>query len=107
MEQLINLTIDGVSVEVPAGTTVLEAAACRTMLVATDKGGTAEVISDDSFGILIKDNTIQNLTSALNKAISDKAYRLDCIENSYEKVMQTFTWQNTCKSLLSITEKFV
>ena len=26
MEQLINLTIDGVSVEVPAGTTVLEAA---------------------------------------------------------------------------------
>ena len=26
MEQLINLTIDGVSVDVPAGTTVLEAA---------------------------------------------------------------------------------
>lgn len=88
-------------------TTVLEAAACRTMLVATDKGGTAEVISDDSFGILIKDNTVPNLTAALSKAISDKAYRLDCIENSYEKVMQTFTWQNTCKSLLSITEKLI
>ncbi|MBQ7283459.1 MAG: glycosyltransferase family 4 protein, partial [Oscillospiraceae bacterium] len=31
-------------------TTVLEAAACKAMLVATDKGGTAEVISNDSFG---------------------------------------------------------
>ena len=88
-------------------TTVLEAAACKTMLVATDKGGTAEVISDDSFGILIKNNTVENLTAALDKAISDDSYRSGCIENSYKKVMQTFTWQNTCKNLLSITEKLI
>lgn len=88
-------------------TTVLEAAACRTMLVATDKGGTAEVISDDSFGILIKDNTVQNLTDALLKAATDTEYRSSCTENAYEKVMQTFTWQNTCKTLLSITEKLI
>ena len=88
-------------------TTVLEAAACNTMLVATDRGGTAEVISDDSFGILIKDNTVENLSAALCKAISDDSYRTECIINSYEKVMQTFTWHNTCKELLSITEKFV
>ena len=88
-------------------TTVLEAAACKTMLVATDKGGTAEVISDDSFGILIKDNTVENLTNALSKAIENDSYRSDCIENSYKKVMQTFTWPNTCNSLLSITEKLI
>ncbi len=88
-------------------TTVLEAAACRTMLVATDKGGTAEVISDDNFGILIKDNTVQNLTDALLKAATDTEYRSSCTENAYEKVMQTFTWQNTCKTLLSITEKLI
>lgn len=88
-------------------TTVLEAAACKTMLVATDKGGTAEVISDDSFGILIKDNTVESLAAALYKAISDTEYRSSCIENSHKKVMQTFTWQNTCKNLLSITEKLI
>jgi glycosyltransferase involved in cell wall biosynthesis len=77
------------------------------MLVATDKGGTAEVISDDSFGILIKDNTVENLTKALSKAIHNDSYRSDCIENAYKKVMQTFTWQNTCKDLLSITEKLI
>jgi len=85
-------------------TTVLEAAACKTMLVATDKGGTAEVISDDSFGILIKDNTVENLTAALHKAVTDTEYRSSCIENSYKKVMQTFTWQNTCKKLLFIAK---
>ncbi len=88
-------------------TTVLEAAACKAMLVATDKGGTAEVISDGSFGILIKDNTVQNLTDALLKAATDTEYRSSCTENAYEKVMQTFTWQNTCKTLLSITEKLI
>ena len=88
-------------------TTVLEAAACKAMLVATDKGGTAEVISDDSFGILIKDNTVQNLAAALQKAVTDTEYRSSCTENAYKKVMQTFTWQNTCKNLLSITEKLI
>ena len=88
-------------------TTVLEAAACKAMLIAADKGGTSEVIRDDSFGILIKENTVPNLASALEKAISDIAYRNSCIENAHKKVMQTFTWQNTCKKLLSITEKFI
>ena len=83
-------------------TTVLEAAACRAMLVATDKGGTAEMISDGSFGILIKDNTVENLTSALSKAIGDESYRTSCTENAYQKLMQTFTWSNTCNALLDI-----
>lgn len=86
-------------------TTVLEAAACKTMLIATDKGGTAEMISNDSFGILIKDNTVENLTAALHKAICDTGYRLRCTENAYKKLMQTFTWQNTCASVLSIANK--
>ena len=88
-------------------TTVLEAAACKAMLVATDRGGTAEVISDDSFGILIKDNTVHNLAEALAKAVCDENYRSSCTQNAYRKVMQTFTWHNTCKNLLSITEKFI
>ena len=88
-------------------TTVLEAAACNTMLIAADKGGTAEVISDDSFGILIKENTGENISAALFKAITDTDYRARCTENAYKKVMQTFTWQNTCQKLLSITEKHI
>lgn len=88
-------------------TTVLEAAACRAMLVATDKGGTAEMVSDDSFGILIKDNTVENLAAALHKSMTDAEYRSSCTDNAYKKVMQTFTWHNTCQKLLSITEKLI
>jgi len=87
-------------------TTVLEAAACKTMLIATDKGGTAEMISDDSLGILIRDNTVENLTAALSKAIGYESYRSFCTGNAYEKLMQTFTWPNTCAALLDIANKF-
>ncbi|MEG2082503.1 MAG: glycosyltransferase family 4 protein, partial [Oscillospiraceae bacterium] len=38
-------------------TTVLEAAAAKTMVIATDRGGTGEVIRDDSYGIILKENT--------------------------------------------------
>ena len=86
-------------------TTVLEAAACGAMLIATDKGGTAEMISDDSFGILIRDNTVENLTAALSKAVTDSQYRSLCTENAHKKLMETFTWQKTCADLLDTANK--
>lgn len=86
-------------------TTILEAAACRAMLVATDRGGTAEVISDDSYGILIKDNTVENLAAALKKAVTDTPYRTACAQKAYSRVMDTFTWQNTCSSLVETADK--
>lgn len=86
-------------------TTVLEAAACGAMLIATDKGGTAEMISDDSFGILIRDNTVENLTAALTKAVADSQYRRCCTENAHRKLMETFTWQKTCADLLDTANK--
>ena len=88
-------------------TTVLEAAACNTMVIAADKGGTGEIISGEEYGILITDNTVENLTAALEKAIDDKQYRDTAIKNAHEKLMQSFTWENTAQKLESEAVKII
>ena len=88
-------------------TTVLEAAACSTMVIAADKGGTGEIISSDEYGILITDNTVENITEALEKAIDDKTYRETAIKNAHAKLLQSFTWEKTAEKLEAEAVKII
>lgn len=88
-------------------TTVLEAAACNTMVIAADKGGTGEIISSDEYGILITDNTVENLVKALEKAIDDKTYRNTAIKNAHAKLMESFTWEKTAAKLEAEAVKII
>lgn len=88
-------------------TTVLEAAACSTMVIAADKGGTGEIISSEEYGILITENTVDNLTKALEKAIDDKDYRSTAIKNAHEKLMESFTWDKTADKLEAEAVKII
>ena len=88
-------------------TTVLEAAACSTMVIAADKGGTGEIISSDEYGILITDNTVENITKALEKAIDDKTYRETAIKNAHAKLLQSFTWEKTAEKLEAEAVKII
>ncbi len=88
-------------------TTVLEAAACGTMVIAADKGGTGEIISSDNYGILLTENTVENLTKALEKAIDCPEYRLECITNARQKLYQSFTWEKTAEKLESEAVKII
>lgn len=86
-------------------TTVLESAACKTMLIASDKGGTSEIIIDDSYGILLKENTINNIEEALLKACRDKTYRQKCVDNAHKRLLDNFTWDKTCEKVIDIATR--
>lgn len=88
-------------------TTVLEAAACNTMVIAADKGGTGEIISSDEYGILITENTVENITKALEKAIDDKNYRETAIKNAHTKLIESFTWEKTAEKLETEAVKII
>ena len=88
-------------------TTVLEAAACNTMVIAADKGGTGEIISSEEYGILITENTVENLTKALEKAIDNKDYRITATKNAHAKLMESFTWEKTADKLESEAVKII
>ena len=88
-------------------TTVLEAAACSTMVIAADKGGTGEIISSDEYGILITENTVDNLVKALEKSIDNQNYRCTAIKNAHAKLIESFTWEKTADKLEAEAVKII
>ena len=85
-------------------TTILEAAACKAVVVATDKGGTSEIITDENHGIIIKENTVENIKKALEFVCENEAYRNKCADNAHTALINNFTWDKTCEKLLQIAQ---
>lgn len=85
-------------------TSVLEAAACRCYIVTTTRGGSKELISDESFGAILKNNTVEEIAAAITQAVSDTAYRTAAVEKAYHRLCERFTWKQTSAKLLEITD---
>ncbi|MBR5473407.1 MAG: glycosyltransferase family 4 protein [Clostridia bacterium] len=85
-------------------TSILEAVALKNFVVTTTVGGAKELITDDSMGILINDNAVPKIAQALQKAISDKDYRLAATQKCYQRLIQDFTWETTAKKLESLVK---
>ena len=73
-------------------TSILEAAACKNSIISTQCGGAAEIIPDDMHGILLKDNSEEQLVIALEKLIKDKNYRKSTAQNVRKHIEKHFVW---------------
>ena len=87
-------------------TSILEAGIMKCAIIATDRGGTKEVINDKKYGIIVEEsiNSIQKQLSYLlkNKEIVD-----DMKENIHNRVMQSFTWDVTTKKVANELEVMI
>ncbi len=86
-------------------TLILEAGACSAAVIATNVGGTNEVISNEELGILIEPNNLQELKDAMEKLIINKELREKLAKNLNKKIMQDFLWENNAKVVASEIEK--
>ncbi len=86
-------------------TTVLEAAALKTVVVATNVGGNAELIRDNDHGIIIENNSPQNIAAALDSALSDDNWRNKATNNTFNTLCNNFTWQKVSEKLIDIANK--
>lgn len=84
-------------------TSILEAGSLKSAVIATDRGGTKEVIKDSSLGIIIDENK-DSLYDALVTLISDDKRRSDMQANLSIRVRQEFIWPETVKKLITILE---
>ena len=75
-------------------TSILEAGIMKTAIVATDRGGTKEVISNDSLGIIVEEN-VEDLYAKLKKLISNPDMIEKYKENIHKQVINKFTWKQT------------
>ncbi|WP_067075004.1 glycosyltransferase family 4 protein [Methanoculleus horonobensis] len=73
-------------------TSVLEACAAGCAVIATDVGGTEEIIHDGSTGFLIKPGDRQELTEKIGLLLSDKVIRETVGKNAQAYVMENFSW---------------
>jgi glycosyltransferase involved in cell wall biosynthesis len=73
-------------------TSVLEACAAGCAVVATDVGGTNEIILDGSTGYLVKPGDQQELTEKVNFLLENKSMRDTLGKNAKAYVIDNFSW---------------
>lgn len=85
--------------EYPEGfpTSVLEAAAAGCYVITTDRGGSRELICDESYGKILTEVTPDTIRNAIEKALLDPAVREAAAKKAEERVNQVYTWNKTAE----------
>lgn len=86
-------------------TTILEAAACRCFTIATDRGGSRELIRDDTYGLILPDSNVSRLCEAIRRALSDPAYRKSAAEEARRRLEANFTWDIISERVIALAEE--
>ena len=85
--------IEGIS------TSILEAMACQTVIIATNVGGNKEILSDQTTGILIQNHS--EILKTLDELYSDPQLRESIIKNAFNEV-QKYDWKNVGKQYFEL-----
>lgn len=86
-------------------TTLLEAAAAGCFCVTTPAGGSEELILNEEYGVILRQNTVEELAEALRSAAARPAYRHSAEQKAAALVERRFTWEATATALLAALEK--
>lgn len=86
---------------------VLEAMALEVPIVATDVGGTAELITDGVHGLIIPPGDSSRIAHALTTTLADKASTTRRIAAARRRVEVELSFQNRCRRLEEIYEQLV
>lgn len=78
-------------------TSVLEAGLSGLPVIATDVGGTSDVIIGKRTGILIKEKDVEGLRKSLKLMIENKKLRERCATELQKKVLKEFSWEETIR----------
>jgi len=85
-------------------TSILEAGINGCAVVATDRGGTVEVINDEKYGIIIEENE-KSLYNALENLIENPKKIAAFGNNLYKRILNNFTWKATVKKFINQMEE--
>jgi len=83
-------------------TVVIEAGLCAKAIIATDVGGTREIIEDGKSGILIQQKNIDSLKDRIEFLIKNPEIRLRLGENAYKEIKNKFDWIISINKYLKI-----
>ena len=78
---------------------LLEAAAFKLPIVATDSGGTTEVIINNETGVVVPQRDPEKLADGIQVVLQDKEFARNIGENAYNYVLQRFSLNENIKKL--------
>lgn len=79
---------------------LIEAGVSRLAIIATDVGGTKEIIINGKTGLLIRPNSVEELKEALQKLVKYKILRAKLATGLYHHILKNFTWENSSKLMI-------
>jgi glycosyltransferase involved in cell wall biosynthesis len=86
-------------------TTVAEAALCKNAIVATNVGGTPEIITSGKSGYLIEPKDINSLKEKLAELMNDEDLRKKLGANAFKEVQNKFDWDKSIGKYLKIFDE--
>lgn len=86
-------------------TSVLEAVACKCYVITTERGGSKEIIVSKEYGTIIKNNNEKLVYDALLEVLDNKDMRDRACNNSYNKLINEFTWDVTADKVIEIANE--
>ena len=72
--------------------TILEAMACKTLVIATNVGGNPELIKNNQTGILVEPNNSNEILNKIQQIFDDEEKRIQIINNAYDHVKK-YDWE--------------
>lgn len=81
-------------------TTVLEAGSCGCGIVATDVGGTREIITHEKSGVLIEPKNINTMAKSIERLLKNEDERKNFSESAKQEVFEKFNWEKSVGSYI-------
>jgi len=82
---------------------LLEAGACGTFVLATDRGGVREIVPDDAHGALLANNAPATLCAGIQRAAANPGWRTGAAAALRQRVAAQFSYAALYERLNSIT----
>jgi len=84
--------------------TILEAMACKTLVIATNVGGNQELITDNETGFLVNFNSSSQIIEKINYVLSNPL-KLEVITNNAFTYVKQYDWNIIGKKYLNLYQK--
>ncbi len=81
-------------------TSVLEAGACRRAMIATNVGGTPEILTHNQSGIIIPPHDTEAIKKSLEELLDNELRRQELGENARQEIEQKFNWDHSINMYL-------
>ena len=86
--------------------TLLEAMACGTCIVASNVGGNSEIIENDKTGMLIKPNNHEELLDKISDLLKNTEKRSEMAAGGL-KVIEKYNWKRIGRLYLDVYESLI